>query len=424
MPSCLRKPSILCSLGAVLIIGSIYLWLQISQGPEIHSTIPDPDPRLANLGTTPEWNTLTQYNGVLSLDEFETALHDIYLLGPNLHFDINSEGVKVTSTISQDIPRVAFAQGPARSQPPRYWRPACELPPAPEDRPLDGLRIAIDPGHIGGDWARMEERWYQIADTDPVTEGDMTLLTAKLLAPELESLGALVTLVRSTPDPVTNLRPDDLRFYARRLLSGAPEAKILSLSQRLFYRTAEIRARASLVNNTIRPDIVLCLHFNAERWGPIPTMPELSPRNHFHMILHGAYLDSEIAHEDERFELMHKIFQRTHEEEAALAKALATSFLAATGLPAYLYSIGRPAKRLGPALWARNLLANRLYQCPVLFFEPYVMNNKEVYQRIQEGDYEGMREVAGSIRKSIYREYRDAILAGLTTYYGSQRTPH
>ena len=109
MPSCLRKPSILCSLGAVLIIGSIYLWLQISQGPEIHSTIPDPDPRLANLGTTPEWNTLTQYNGVLSLDEFETALHDIYLLGPNLHFDINSEGVKVTSTISQDIPRVTFA---------------------------------------------------------------------------------------------------------------------------------------------------------------------------------------------------------------------------------------------------------------------------------------------------------------------------
>ena len=103
---------------------------------------------------------------------------------------------------------------------------------------------------------------------------------------------------------------------------------------------------------------------------------------------------------------------------------MATSFLAATGLPAYVYSIGRPAKRLGPALWARNLLANRLYQCPVLFFEPYVMNNKEVYLRIQEGDYEGMREVAGSIRKSIYREYRDAILAGLTTYYGSQRTPH
>ena len=103
----------------------------------------------------------------------------------------------------------------------------------------------------------MEERWYQIEETTPVTEGDMTLLTAKLLAPDLEALGAVVTLVRSSPDPVTELRPDDLRGYAERLLSGAPEEKIISLSERMFYRTAEIRARARLINNTIRPDLVL-----------------------------------------------------------------------------------------------------------------------------------------------------------------------
>ena len=49
------------------------------------------------------------------------------------------------------------------------------------------------------------------------------------------------------------------------------------------------------------------------------------------------------------------------------------------------------------------------------------MNNQEVYERIQSGDYEGKREVAGSIKKSIYREYRDAILIGLKTYYESRR---
>ena len=155
MPCCLRKPSILCSLGAVLIIGSIYLWLQISQGPEIHSTIPDPDPRLANLGTTPEWNTLTQYNGVLSLDEFETALHDIYLLGPNLHFDINSEGVKVTSTISQDT----SLGSPSHRGPPEASRRAtgdphvnCPLPlkighlTAYESRSIRAISEVIGPG--------------------------------------------------------------------------------------------------------------------------------------------------------------------------------------------------------------------------------------------------------------------------------------
>jgi len=51
-----------------------------------------------------------------------------------------------------------------------------------------------------------------------------------------------------------------------------------------------------------------------------------------------------------------------------------------------------------------------------------VMNNEEVYQRIQEGDYQGKREIAGAIIPSIYREYRDAIIAGLKTYYESKRT--
>ena len=105
---------------------------------------------------------------------------------------------------------------------------------------------------------------------------------------------------------------------------------------------------------------------------------------------------------------------------AALASAVATAFLEDTGLPAYLYRLGKPARQVGPALWTRNLLANRLYQCPVLFCEPYVMNNEEVYNRVQAGDYDGEREVAGKLRKSIYREYRDAVVKGLVNYYSSR----
>jgi hypothetical protein len=38
-------------------------------------------------------------------------------------------------------------------------------------------------------------------------------------------------------------------------------------SEKLFYRVSEIHARAKKVNNTIKPDLVLCLHYNAEAWG-------------------------------------------------------------------------------------------------------------------------------------------------------------
>ena len=77
------------------------------------------------------------------------------------------------------------------------------------------------------------------------------------------------------------------------------------------------------------------------------------------------------------------------------------------------------ATRPGPSpyVWARNLLANREYRCPVVFLEAYAMNNREVWERIQAGDYEGEREVAGSRRPSIFREYADAVAAGVHSLF-------
>ena len=34
----------------------------------------------------------------------------------------------------------------------------------------------------------------------------------------------------------------------------------------LFYRSSEIAARASLLNEKIKPDLTICLHFNAVEW--------------------------------------------------------------------------------------------------------------------------------------------------------------
>ena len=64
---------------------------------------------------------------------------------------------------------------------------------------LPDLHIALDPGHLGGTWAKMEERWFKIGDAPPVQEGDMTLRVAQMLAPRLEPLGAKVSLVRDKP---------------------------------------------------------------------------------------------------------------------------------------------------------------------------------------------------------------------------------
>ena len=41
------------------------------------------------------------------------------------------------------------------------------------------------------------------------------------------------------------------------------------------------------------------------------------------------------------------------------------------------------------------------------------MNNVIVYQRLQLGDYDGERKIAGRKYKSIFREYADAVADGL-----------
>ena len=45
---------------------------------------------------------------------------------------------------------------------------------------LSGLTIALDPGHIGGDWSAMERRHFSLHGDQPVKEGDLALAVAKI----------------------------------------------------------------------------------------------------------------------------------------------------------------------------------------------------------------------------------------------------
>ena len=90
-----------------------------------------------------------------------------------------------------------------------------------------------------------------------------------------------------------------------------------------------------------------------------------------------------------------------------------------TKLPPFEYKGSNAVNiRSNPYLWGRNLLANRKFMCPVIFLEPYCMNSADVYERVQVGDYAGLKKVNGIERKSIYREYVDGVVAGLVEYYG------
>ncbi len=91
------------------------------------------------------------------------------------------------------------------------------------------------------------------------------------------------------------------------------------------------------MNAQLRPDITLCLHFNAEAWDD-PKSPRLTDRNHLHLLVNGSYSQPELNYDDVRFEMLQRLLSRTHEEELPLAESSAAAMARRTQLPPYEYT--------------------------------------------------------------------------------------
>ena len=78
-------------------------------------------------------------------------------------------------------------------------------------------------------------------------------------------------LVRSDIRPVNQLSPSKFTDMAKEILKSrgmvVNETTVKRESELLFYRRHEIRRRAHIINHKIKPDLVICVHFNAESWG-------------------------------------------------------------------------------------------------------------------------------------------------------------
>ena len=367
------------------------------------------------------WTRLGSYQGALTAEEWRAALAGRFApqgagrgyveVSPDGHtLAVRGDGNNppeffYLSTRSPDAPRPTPPTGA------RFWRPRQELGPATPERPLAGLRVALDPGHLGGEWGKMEARSFSFNGDPPVQEGDLALRVAQLLKPRLEALGAQVSMVRERPGPLTGEK--------------ITEVHPANWAETEAFLNREIHARAVRVNEVLRPDLVLCLHLDAVDW-PDPAHPALVDRpQHFHIMVNGSYEPAEVANYEQRLAMVERIASGAGDEELAVARAMAEGAVPVFGQPASRYS-----SPVGIALggngyvWGRNVLADRLYRCPVVFLEPYVANSVEGYARIQAGEYDGTREFNGVARKNIFAEYGDAVVAGLVKYYGERPATH
>jgi N-acetylmuramoyl-L-alanine amidase len=367
-----------------------------------------------------DWSTL-EHHQVITRTEFDKLVASVYCPSGAL-----------TNYLTYGTNSVAVYSTPAKTDPPLFVLQFASTPSSFMPHSPFFKRVALDPGHIGGEWARMEERFFVRGKDRPVQEAVLNLAVARLLKARLEAAGAEVFLTKDTFQPVTNKRPANFRIQAEQEIAALirfdalpaldREANVADAIRKraeiLFYRSSEIDARARLLNDKIKPDITLCIHFNAIEWDECQSLVN---DNRLVVFVHGDYLASELKDDDQKWRLLSKLLEGSHSIELSVADAIATALAVATKLAPVDYGPSSGAIRVGqnPYVFARNLAANRLVDGPVVYLEPYYINNRLVYQRLQLGDYENTREIEGQQYRSIFREYADAVADALIQFVPS-----
>lgn len=411
--------------------------------------------------TLEEWQALTKFNLILTRQQFHTRLNDLFdpFNGLDPFLEISKTSVRVYSkTKGHDLlpplVEILFAEGdpaplPAMAPPPATAPPSFRVPAEIRSlakspgKPLSGLRVAIDPADIGGEWADEEDRSTYYPGFGRIREGSLNLTVAKVLQQRLSDLGAEVFLVRETTEPVSGLQPENVIPRVRDILAKQSYLLPTAYTQRsgwlsrhekevpkiaaqlLLTKTIETRARAEKVRQNFRPDLTLVIQHNATSASSYGELARIN-RNVF--FIHGAYTAREISRDPhQRLRLLTKLFENATPVETEVAVKISDAFKKATGYPPVLYgdsSTTRSVPGGNEYIVARNLAFNREHDGPVVVTEPYFMNNPATLRRLLAGDFEGSKILKDKPSTSIYQEYADAVTQGILAAYSPPPLVH
>ena len=410
--------------------------------------------QLSPLAPKPNWSALDAYQKTITRKEFTRLINQIYSPDGSFWDFAKVDDDKVTiyadPAKTETLFTLQFAPNEAAQAPLPYDYKTKAVSTDP-NKPLKGIKIALDPGHIGGDWAKLEARWFQLGNDPPVMEAKLNMITCEILAEKLKADGAEIIWAKNGYDPTTSLRPEDLHREAIAALaktgsakaaspdytpsflfglrvpgngakhsSGASAARIDNEAALLFYRVAEIRARGDLVNKQ-HPDLTICVHYNADDWGN-PDHPTIAGTSRLVIFINGSYEKSELVYDDYKYDLLRKLLDRTAVQEERGCALVGQSMLDTLKFPPENYPGTYFAHHVTdvPSVYSRDLLANRIYHGPVIYCEGPYMNAKDAYYRIIAGDYLGTKTIQGENVPSIYRQYADSVEQGVLKYFGAK----
>ena len=286
---------------------------------------------------------------------------------------------------------------------------------ADSEFPLQGLKVLIDPGHMGGDdWDKETGKFVEVGGKK-VSEGNLTLWTALLTAQKLEKLGATVLLTRDKIGTVSQENPKTFNvtpyinnyFYnsmddwmAPYLEKSIDEVKstIKNVSEvkkaytetqkmQFFILGADLEARSVMVDN-FNPDVTLDIHFDADKLDALQNKEQS-----LEAFVPGAFRKNETGSRIVRASaLKHLLEVRRWNQSVDLADEVTHSLSTGLNIPRMSTPEAFTGIRVRDGVYTRNLyISRRALSSLVVYLEclhyDYVKEFKRLTIRNRTGSY-------------------------------------
>lgn len=340
------------------------------------------------------------------------------------------------------------------------------------DHPLAGMRIALDPGHVGGDMdyaQKMEEKYVRI-HADPSAgfpeeigfcEGNLALGTALILAEKLRAAGAEVMLtrekeglnafgltfdqwmdgqvtvyenyLRSRNLPINRSNPEDWRIraaaenYIRDYELEAKDAiwwrtkATLAHIHRIPFLKAEFLERARLING-FKPHVTFIIHYNVGESNNSngDGYRKGIPENYAMAFIPGSFMAGELKEPEDRLAFAAKVLTDDLARSQALCKHVVQAHERLLGVPAIewderlLYLKNASLRTSDKGVFARNLQLTRLIHGTLCFGESLYQDNVVEAKRLNARDFT-LPGMTSPLPNRI-REVADAYFQGLIAW--------
>lgn len=293
------------------------------------------------------------------------------------------------------------------------------------DKPLKGLKVALDPGHMAGSlaMAKKERKFIDITLKNgqriSFYESELAWYTCAVLADMLKAKGAQVKLTRDRFDLMA-LDSTYQQVFENYQKQQNKLGKTIQKWQKwpLFFkkfRKADFIARANKINQ-FQPHLTLIVHYNVD--GANTGWKKTTTQNHSMAFVAGSFMKNELSKPEHRFNFLRLLLTQEIEQgvdfSAEMLKAIKTD-LNVPILPAQNNQpfIDRACIATEqPGVYARNLSMARKIYGTLCFIEPLYQENAQEILKFAKRDYDYKGK---KISKRVV-EVAQAYFAGIMAY--------